>query len=269
MGSGRRFRVEVRMGAGSYVCGEESAMLESLEGKRGVVRARPPIPAFSGLFGKPTVVNNVLTLAAVPDILAHGAAWYASLGAGRSTGTQAFQLAGNVARGGLVEAPFGITLRALIEDFGGGTRSGRPVRAVQIGGPLGAYLPESALDVPATYEALAEAGGMLGHGGIVVFDDTVDMARQARFAFHFCAAESCGKCTPCRIGAVRGRETMDKVLAGEDVARNVALVEDLCEVMEDGSLCAMGGLTPMPVLSALRHFPEDFARAADHAAATA
>jgi formate dehydrogenase iron-sulfur subunit len=252
------FHLRVRIGAGSYVCGEESAMLESLEGKRGQVRAKPPIPALEGLFGKPTVVNNVLTLASVPEILAKGADAYAALGEGRSRGTQAFQLAGNIKCGGLVELPFGTTLRELIETFGGGTLSGRPVKAVQIGGPLGAYLPADKLDIVMDYEAFTAADAMLGHGGIVVFDDTVDMARQAEFAMEFCAEESCGKCTPCRIGSVRGAETLAKLRAGENVKANMALVEDLCAVMTDGSLCAMGGLTPMPVLSAIKHFPEDF-----------
>ncbi len=257
-GSGRAFHIELRRGAGSYVCGEESAMLESLEGKRGQVRAKPPIPALEGLFGKPTIVNNVLTLASVPSILAEGADAYAALGEGRSRGTQAFQLAGNIRRGGLFEAPFGISLKTLIEEFGGGTLSGRPVRAVQVGGPLGAYLPADGLDLATDYETFAAAGAMLGHGGIVVFDDRVDMARQAEFAMEFCAEESCGKCTPCRIGSVRGHETIAKIRAGENVEANLELVEELCTIMADGSLCAMGGLTPMPVMSALRHFPEDF-----------
>ncbi len=265
LGSGRAFDITLRRGAGAYICGEESSMLESLEGRRGEVRVRPPIPAISGLFARPTVVNNVLTLATVPLLLADAAAptRYAALGEGRSTGTQPFQLAGNIRRGGLVERAFGITLRELIEDFGGGTLSGRPVRAVQVGGPLGAWLPASSLDVAMTYEALAGVDAMLGHGGIVVFDDSVDMARMAEFAMAFCAEESCGKCTPCRIGAVRGAETLQKIRRGEHVADNIRLVEDLCEVMTDGSLCAMGGLTPMPVLSALKHFPEDFAPADD------
>ena len=258
LGSGTRFHITLRRGAGSYVCGEESAMLESLEGKRGQVRVKPPIPAISGLFGQPTIVNNVLTLASVPDILSQGAAAYQALGNGRSRGTQAFQLAGNIKRGGLFEAPFGLSLRELIETHGGGTLSGRPVRAVQVGGPLGAYLPASMLDLPLDYEAFAEAGAMLGHGGIVVFDDTVDMARQAEFAMEFCAEESCGKCTPCRIGSVRGAEALAKVRRGEGVEANLALVEELCTLLTDGSLCAMGGLTPMPVMSALRHFREDF-----------
>ena len=236
-------------------------MLESLEGKRGIVRAKPPIPALKGLFGQPTVVNNVLTLASVPLILDRGAAAYKHFGMGRSRGTLAFQLAGNIKQGGLVEKAFGVTIRELIEDFGGGTMTGRPFRAAQIGGPLGAYVSEDMLDLPMDYETLAGAGAMVGHGGIVVFDESVDMAEMARFAFDFCAIESCGKCTPCRVGAVRGRETMDKILAGVDVASNVALVEDLCQVMTDGSLCAMGGLTPMPVMSALKHFPQDFDRA--------
>ncbi|MFQ5562869.1 MAG: formate dehydrogenase beta subunit [Parvularculaceae bacterium] len=258
--SGRAFRIEIRRGAGAYICGEESSMLDSLEGKRGEVRARPPIPAVSGLFGKPTIVNNVLTLAAVPFILSEGAKAYKDYGEGRSRGTQPFQLAGNIKRGGLVEKAFGVTLRELIEDFGAGTLSGDPLRAVQVGGPLGAYLSAGELDLPMEYEALAEADAMLGHGGVVVFDETVDMARQAEFSMRFCAVESCGKCTPCRIGAVRGAETLAKIRAGENVAANVALLEDLCEVMTDGSLCAMGGLTPMPVLSALKKFPGDFDR---------
>jgi formate dehydrogenase iron-sulfur subunit len=252
--------VHLRIGAGSYVCGEETAMLESLEGKRGMVRPKPPLPAIEGLWGKPTAVNNVMTLAAVPWILEHGGAAYAAHGVGRSKGTLPFQLAGNVKHGGLVEAPFGITMRELLHDFGGGTRSGRPIRAVQVGGPLGAYLPASKFDVPLDYEAFAAAGGMIGHGGFVVFDDTVDMARMARFAMEFCAIESCGKCTPCRIGSTRGTEVIDRIVAGQQREANTTLLKDLCETMVQTSLCAMGGLTPMPVLSALNHFPEDFAR---------
>ena len=258
LGSGFRFDLHVRMGAGAYICGEESAMLESLEGKRGEVRAKPPIPAISGLFGRPTVVNNMLTLCAVPMILSDGGQAYADLGTGRSRGTQVFQLAGNIARGGIVELPFGVTLGELVEDYGGGTRSGRPVRAVQVGGPLGAYLPPERFDLPMDYEAFAEADAMVGHGGIVVFDDTVDMARMARFAMEFCSVESCGKCTPCRVGSTRGVETIDRIVAGRDVDANLVLLQDLCETMTKGSLCAMGGLTPMPVQSALRHWPEDF-----------
>lgn len=266
-GSGRAFRLGIRRGAGAYICGEESSMLNSIEGKRGVVRAKPPIAAVAGLLGRPTVVNNVLTLATVPVILANGAAFYRDYGMGRSHGTLAFQLAGNVKRGGLVEKAFGVTIRELVEAFGGGTATGRPFRAAQIGGPLGAYVSEAMLDLPMDYEALAEAGAMVGHGGIVVFDDSVDMGEMARFAFEFCQIESCGKCTPCRVGAIRGRETVEKVLRGEDVAANIALIEDLCELMRDGSLCAMGGLTPMPVLSAIRLFPEDFDRGAPRLAA--
>jgi formate dehydrogenase iron-sulfur subunit len=260
IGSGRAFDIRVVEGAGSYVCGEETAMLESLEGKRGMVRPKPPIPALEGLFGKPTLVNNVLTLSAVPGIIADGAAAYQALGMDRSRGTQVFQLAGNIARGGIVELAFGVTLGELVEGYGGGTLSGRPLRAVQVGGPLGAYLPADTLDVPMDYEALAAAGGLLGHGGIVAFDDTVDMAAQARFAMEFCAAESCGKCTPCRVGSTRGVEVIDRITAGVDRERNLVLLEDLCTTMTDGSLCAMGGLTPLPVRSALAHFPEDFHR---------
>ncbi|GAB3496617.1 formate dehydrogenase beta subunit [Amycolatopsis cihanbeyliensis] len=258
LGSGLRFDLFIRVGAGAYICGEETSMLESLEGKRGMVRSKPPIPAITGLFGKPTVVNNVLTLASVPAILAGGGAAYAELGIDRSRGTQVFQLAGNIAHGGVFETAFGRTLGELVRGYGGGTRSGRPVRAVQVGGPLGAYLPVSRFDLPLAYESFAEAEAMLGHGGIVVFDDTVDMAAMARFAFAFCAEESCGKCTPCRVGAVRGVEVIDRVVEGADPDANLALLDDLCELMTDGSLCAMGGLTPTPVRSALLHFPDDF-----------
>ncbi|CAA2156094.1 NADP-reducing hydrogenase subunit HndC [Methylobacterium brachiatum] len=263
LGSGKTFHLEVRLGAGAYICGEETSLLESLEGKRGIVRAKPPIPALKGFLGKPTLVNNVMTFTAVPWILEHGAKAYADYGMGRSLGTLPIQLAGNIRHGGLIELAFGVTLREVIEDYGGGTRSGRPVRAVQVGGPLGAYFPDHLLDTPLDYEAMAAQKGLVGHGGIVVFDDTVDMAAQARFAFEFCATESCGKCTPCRIGATRGVETMDKVIAGIRPETNLKLIEDLCEVMTDGSLCAMGGLTPMPVMSAITHFPEDFRRAGD------
>jgi formate dehydrogenase iron-sulfur subunit len=258
LGSSLNFDLYVRVGGGAYICGEETSMLESLEGKRGMVRAKPPIPAMNGLFGKPTVVNNVLTLATVPTVLAHGAQAYQELGVERSRGTQVFQLGGNIKHGGIVETAFGITLGELVDGYGGGTRSGRPVRAVQVGGPLGAYLPRTKFDLPMDYEAFAAAGAMVGHGGIVVFDETVDMAAQARFAMEFCAAESCGKCTPCRVGAVRGVEVIDRITAGEHRDENLALLEDLCDVMTEGSLCAMGGLTPMPVRSAIAHFLDDF-----------
>lgn len=254
----REFRIELRLGAGAYICGEETALLESLEGRRGMVRSKPPLPAIHGLFGQPTVVNNVLTLAAVTTVLADGAEAYATLGEDRSRGTLCLQLAGNVRRGGLLEVPFGMSIREAVEHLGGGTRSGRPVRAIQLGGPLGAYLPASRWDTPLTYEAVDAAGGMLGHGGIVVFDDSVDMAAQARFAMAFCAEESCGKCTPCRIGSTRGVEVLDRIVAGDNRSDNLLLLDDLCETMEHASLCAMGGLTPAPVRSALRHFPEDF-----------
>ncbi|MBO1110412.1 formate dehydrogenase beta subunit [Bordetella petrii] len=266
-GSGRRFDLEVRKGAGAYICGEETSLLESLEGKRGVVRAKPPLPAIAGLFGKPTVINNVISLASVPIILARGAAYYRDYGVGRSQGTLPFQLAGNLKHGGLVEAAFGLTLRELLYDYGGGSASGRPLRAVQVGGPLGAYLPESQWDVPLDYEAYAAISAMVGHGGIVAFDDSVDMARMARYAMEFCAVESCGKCTPCRIGAVRGVETLDKIAArGAQHEQQVHLLRDLCDTMLGGSLCALGGMTPYPVLSALNHFPEDFGVAANAAA---
>ncbi len=266
-GSGKAFELEVRMGAGSYVCGEETALLDSLEGKRGQVRAKPPLPAHKGLFGKPTVINNVLSFAAVPFIMAEGAEKYRDYGMGRSRGTMPIQLAGNVKHGGLFETAFGVTLGELVNDIGGGTASGRPVRAVQVGGPLGAYFPPSLFDTPFDYEAFTAKDGLIGHGGIVVFDDTVDMAEQARFAFEFCAIESCGKCTPCRIGSTRGVEVVDRIVAGEDVDANLALIRDLCETLKFGSLCALGGFTPFPVMSALNHYPEDFTGAAARQAA--
>lgn len=261
-GSPHDFELFVRVGAGAYICGEETSMLDSLEGKRGLVRYKPPLPAITGLFGKPTVINNVLSLASVPIILAKGGEYYRDFGVGRSRGTLAFQLAGNIKQGGLVEKAFGITARELIEGFGGGTLSGRPVRAVQFGGPLGAYLPNDKLDTQMDYEAFMKENAMVGHGGVVVFDDTVDMAKQARFAMEFCTIESCGKCTPCRIGSVRGVEVIDRIIADNDREENIELLKDLCNTMTDGSLCAMGGLTPMPVLSALEYFPDDFRRPA-------
>ncbi len=257
-GSKYRFDLEVRLGAGAYICGEETSMLDSLEGKRGQVRYKPPLPALKGLFGKPTVINNVVTLASVPIILDKGATFYKDYGIGRSRGTLPIQLAGNIKYGGLVEKAFGVTLRELLYDYGGGTRSGRPIRAVQVGGPLGAYIPESQFDLPLDYEAFIEKRGMVGHGGIVVFDDTVDMAAQARYAMEFCGIESCGKCTPCRIGSVRGVEVIDRLLAGDQPGKQEALLRDLCQTMLDGSLCALGGMAPFPEMSALNHFHEDF-----------
>ncbi len=258
LGSGRAFELELRLGAGSYVCGEETALLESLEGKRGQVRYRPPVPAVAGLFGRPTALNNVVTLASVPIILARGAEFYRDFGQGRSRGTLAFQLAGNLARGGLVELAFGVTLRELLYDYGGGSASGRALRAVQVGGPLGAYVPAADFDLPLDYEAFAAKGAIVGHGGIVAFDDTVDMAKMARYAFEFCAIESCGKCTPCRIGATRGVEVVDRLVARDRPALQLAVLRDLCDTMEHASLCALGGMTPYPVKSALQHFPGDF-----------
>jgi formate dehydrogenase iron-sulfur subunit len=258
LGSKHAFDIEVRAGAGSYVCGEETALLESLEGRRGQVRAKPPLPAHAGLFGKPTVVNNVVTLASVPWVLTHGADAYRGLGMGRSLGTIPIQLAGNIKYSGLFEAPFGMTLGELVNDIGGGTATGRPVRAVQVGGPLGAYFPTALFDTPFDYEAFTAKGGLIGHAGIVAFDDSVDLAHQARFAMEFCAIESCGKCTPCRVGSVRGMEVVDRILNGQQVDANIGLLEDLCSTMKLGSLCALGGFVPYPVLSAIQHFPEDF-----------
>jgi formate dehydrogenase iron-sulfur subunit len=264
--SGKSFHLEVRRAAGAYVCGEETSLLESLEGKRGLVRFKPPLPAIEGLFGKPTVVNNVISLATVPIILDKGGKFYQDFGMGRSRGTLPIQLAGNIKQCGLVEKAFGVTLRELLYDFGGGSSSGKPIRAVQVGGPLGAFLPESQFDTPLDYEKFTEIWAVLGHGGIVAFDETVDMAKMARYAFEFCAVESCGKCTPCRIGSTRGVEVMDKIIAGEDHAKNITLVRDLSDTMLNGSLCALGGMTPFPVLSAMNHFPEDFGLQKDKAA---
>ena len=262
LGTGEAFDLELFIGAGAYICGEETSLLESLEGKRGEIRVKPPVPAIAGLFGAPTLVHNVISYACVPAIMARGGDWYASLGVGRSTGTMAFQLAGNVQRGGLVEVPFGITIDELVNGYGRGTRSGRPIRTVQIGGPLGAYLKPDEFATPLTYEAMAALGAGIGHGGIVVYDDTVDLAVQARYAFEFCEVESCGKCTPCRLGSVRGKETMDAVIAARAEGRaaedKLAIIDDLCEVMETASLCQMGGMTPIPVTSAIKRFPEDF-----------
>jgi formate dehydrogenase iron-sulfur subunit len=263
LGSGKRFYLDLRIGAGSYICGEETAMLESIEGKRGMVREKPPLPALSGLFGKPTLVHNVLTLAAVTTILSGGAERYAAHGTGRSRGTMPFQLAGNIARGGLVELPFGAPLETLLTHFAGGSRSGRPLKAVQVGGPLGAYLPEGKWSLPLDYETFAAAGAMIGHGGVVAFDDTVDLDEQAEFAMRFCALESCGKCTPCRIGSRRGEELIQRIRRGEEREGNLLLLHELMETMELGSLCALGGLTPMPVRSILEGFPEALAGAGD------
>ncbi|MTJ04887.1 MAG: NADH-quinone oxidoreductase subunit NuoF [Sediminimonas qiaohouensis] len=263
LGSGRAFDMEIRVGAGAYVCGEETSLLNSLEGKRGVVRAKPPLPAIEGFLGRPTVVNNVISLATVPVIFERGAAHYADFGLGRSKGTTPVQIAGNVKYGGLFETAFGMPLGELIDDVAGGTASGRPVKAVQVGGPLGAYMPRSTFDTPFAYEEFDGQGGLIGHAGVVVFDDSVDMLKMARFAMEFCAVESCGKCTPCRIGAVRGVETIDRIAEGDADAPE--LLGDLCETMTDGSLCALGGLTPYPVMSALRHFPDDFARSREAA----
>jgi formate dehydrogenase iron-sulfur subunit len=268
MGSGKAFELEVRMGAGAYICGEETALLESLEGKRGMVRFKPPLPAIEGLFGKPTVINNVISLASVPIILDKGADYYKNYGMGRSRGTLPIQLAGNIKHGGIVEKAFGVTVRQLLYDYGGGSRSGRPIRAVQIGGPLGAYLPESQFDTPLDYEEFVKIWAMVGHGGIVAFDDTVDLSKMARYAMEFCAIESCGKCTPCRIGSTRGVEVIDKIRNNENRVINVKLLRDLSDTMLNGSLCALGGMTPYPVISALNHFPEDFGlqKSADKAA---
>lgn len=258
LGSGKKFDLEVRLGAGAYICGEETSLMESLEGKRGLVRFKPPLPAIKGLFGKPTIVNNVISLASVPIILDKGGEYYKNFGMGRSRGTLPIQLAGNLKNPGLIELAFGVTLRELLYDYGGGSASGRPIKAVQVGGPLGAYLPESQFDTLVDYEAFAAIWAVLGHGGIVAFDDTVDMAEMARYSMEFCKIESCGKCTPCRIGSTRGMEVIEDIMRGHELSKNVLLLRDLCNTLLNGSLCALGGMTPYPVLSALNHFPGDF-----------
>jgi formate dehydrogenase iron-sulfur subunit len=258
LGSDKSFDLEIRLGAGAYICGEETAMLESIEGRRGMVRFKPPLPAIEGLFGKPTVINNVISFATVPIILDRGADFFRDFGAGNSRGTLPIQLAGNSKRPGLIETSMGVTLREIVHDYGEGTASGREVRAVQVGGPLGAYFPAAMLDTPLDYESMAARGGILGHGGIVVFDESVDMARMARYAMEFCAIESCGKCTPCRIGSIRGAELIDDIINRRRVRESLEVLRDLCDTMKFGSLCLLGGLTPLPVLSALKFFPEDF-----------
>jgi formate dehydrogenase iron-sulfur subunit len=263
LGAGRAFDMEVRVGAGAYVCGEETSLLNSLEGKRGIVRAKPPLPALQGFMGRPTVVNNVISLASVPVILDRGAAFYRDFGIGRSQGTMALQIAGNVKYGGLFETAFGLSLGEIVNDIGGGTASGRPVKAVQVGGPLGAWFPPALFDTPFGYEEFAAKDGLIGHAGLTVVDDSVDMLKMARFAMEFCAIESCGKCTPCRLGSTRGVETLDRIAAGDSSA--IPLIADLCNTMKLGSLCALGGFTPYPVMSALTHFPDDFARAKEAA----
>ena len=257
-GSGWDFNIYVHRGAGAYICGEETSLLESLEGKRGQIRSKPPLPAFEGLFGFPTAVNNVITLASIPMIIKKGHEFYSSLGSRNSRGTLTIQLSGNIKNGGLIEVPFGIKLSEVLNNYGIGTISGRPIKAVQVGGPLGAYWSERLFDTPLDYETFQENGGMIGHGGVVVFDDQVDLRAQAKFAMEFCSFESCGKCTPCRIGSVRGKEILDKIIIGDNVKNNIKLLLDLCDVMEHGSLCAFGGLIPVPVRSAIENFKEDF-----------
>ena len=258
LNSGKSFSLEVRRAAGAYICGEETSLLESLEGKRGLVRYKPPLPAIKGLFGKPTVVNNVISLATIPIIMSKGAKYYSNFGVGRSKGTLPIQLAGNLKNTGLIEKVFGITLRELLYDYGGGSASGKKIKAVQVGGPLGAFIAEEHFDIELDYEAYSKLNAVVGHGGIVAFDETVNMAEMARYSFEFCAIESCGKCTPCRIGSTRGMEVIDKITAKDEQAKNVQLLENLCDTMVNGSLCAMGGITPFPVMSALKYFPKDF-----------
>jgi formate dehydrogenase iron-sulfur subunit len=260
---GPAFDMEIRVGAGAYVCGEETSLLNSLEGKRGVVRAKPPLPALQGFMGRPTVVNNVISLASVPVIMSKGAAFYKDFGLGRSRGTIPLQIAGNVKYGGLYEVAFGLTLGQIVNEIGGGTASGRPVKAVQVGGPLGAWFPVSLFDTPFGYEEFGAKEGLIGHAGLTIADDSTDMLQMARFAMEFCAIESCGKCTPCRIGSTRGVETLDRLARGD--ASAIPLITDLCNTMKSGSLCALGGFTPYPVMSALTHFPDDFARAKEAA----
>jgi formate dehydrogenase iron-sulfur subunit len=254
----RPFQIEVVLGAGSYVCGEETALLESLEGRRGVVRAKPPYPAVAGLYQRPTIVSNVLTFATVPSILAHGGSWFASMGTDRSKGTIALQLGGRVKQPGLVEIPFGATLREVLDQFGGGMPVGARLKAVQVGGPLGSLFPSDRLDIPLCYDVFQEAGAILGHGGIVVYDDETDMVDLARHFMAFTERESCGKCVPCRIGSTRAREILNRVYEGQGTAQDLSLLTDLGDTMQYASLCALGGRAPYPVLTAMEHFPQEF-----------
>ncbi len=258
LGSDFTFELEVFVGAGAYICGEETALLESLEGKRGMVRPKPPFPAVVGLHGKPTVVNNVVTFATIPDILDRGGAWHASIGSEKSKGTMPLQLAGCVKNAGLVEVPFGVKLGDVIHGFGGGMPRGSMFKAVQVGGPLGSIFPEKLLDTPVCFDEFAKAGGILGHGGIVVFDQSTDMVELARHFMEFTADESCGKCTPCRVGSTRAKEILERVLAKRATAEDLETIRDLGETMKMTSLCALGGLAPYPVLTAMQYWPREF-----------
>jgi formate dehydrogenase iron-sulfur subunit len=252
--------ITVVRGQGAYICGEETSLLRSLEGLPALVSTRPPFPAQEGLWRCPTAVNNVETIHTLPWIIEHGGAAYAAIGSETSRGTKVLSLNTRVQRPGIYEVALGMTLRQVIFDLAGGMAAGQTFKAVQVGGPLGGLLPESLLDTPLEFEAMAAAGGLLGHGGIVVYSQQDDLVKIGRGLFHFCAVESCGKCFPCRIGAVRGTELFDQMIADGVTEQRLTLLSDLCETMKYGSLCAMGGMTPAPIESIVEHFPEELDR---------
>jgi bidirectional [NiFe] hydrogenase diaphorase subunit len=252
------FRVDIRVGAGAFVCGEETALMASIEGRRGTPRPRPPFPAESGLWGSPTLINNVETFANVAPIIRNGANWFASIGTEKSKGTKVFALAGKITNTGLVEVPMGTTLREIVQEMGGGVPGGKRVKAVQTGGPSGGCIPESAFDTPVDYESLTQIGSIMGSGGMIVMDEDTNMVDIARYFMEFCMDESCGKCVPCRAGTVQMHRLLNKILAGEASQTDVDKLAALCDVVRNASLCGLGQTAPNPVLSTLRHFREDY-----------
>jgi bidirectional [NiFe] hydrogenase diaphorase subunit len=252
------FNIEIRIGAGAFVCGEETALMTSIEGRRGLPRPRPPFPAESGLFGQPTLINNVETLANVVPIILKGADWYASIGTERSKGTKVFALAGKITNTGLIEVPMGTSLRQIVEEMGGGAPDGNTIKAVQTGGPSGGCVPASALDTPVDYESLSQLGSIMGSGGMIVMDQTTNMVDVARFFMEFCMDESCGKCIPCRAGTVQLHELLKKILAQKATAMDLQQLEELCDLVKHTSLCGLGQTAPNPVLSTLRYFREEY-----------
>jgi bidirectional [NiFe] hydrogenase diaphorase subunit len=252
------FNVDLRIGAGAFVCGEETALMASVEGKRGTPRPRPPFPAESGLWGCPTLINNVETYANVPAILRRGAAWFAAIGTERSKGTKVFALAGKIRNTGLIEVPMGTPLRTIVEEMGGGAPDGGRIKAVQTGGPSGGCIPAEHLDTPVDYESLNKLGSIMGSGGMIVMDDSTRMVDVARFFMEFCMDESCGKCIPCRAGTVQMHAILEKILAREATRDDVLQLEELCELVRNTSLCGLGQTAPNPVLSTLRFFRGEY-----------
>jgi bidirectional [NiFe] hydrogenase diaphorase subunit len=256
--TGFSFRVDIRIGAGAFVCGEETALIASIEGNRGTPRPRPPYPAASGLWGQPTLINNVETLASVPPILRNGGAWYASIGTEKSKGTKVFALAGKINRTGLIEVPMGLPLRSILFEIGGGIPGGREFKAAQTGGPSGGCIPAEHLDLPVDYESLAGVGSIMGSGGLIVMDDTSCMVDVAKFFMEFCRDESCGKCIPCRAGTVQMHEILCKITSGAATLRDLEILEDLAQLLREASLCGLGQTAPNPVVSTLRYFRHEY-----------